>query len=109
LRNELGPTPVFEDNTAVIRCGRDIGLARASRTLAQHFQLLRVGSVAVAAGWASSCHHDRPPWRALRGATRSKSTCLVADLFTKPVGTTKFQVSVERLGISVRGGLQATD
>ncbi len=37
--DELDPTPVFEDNTAVIRYGRDIGLARASRILAQrsHF------------------------------------------------------------------------
>ena len=39
---ELGPTPVFEDKQAVVCYARDIGLAKASRTLA-----LRARSAAV--------------------------------------------------------------
>jgi hypothetical protein len=75
--DELGATPVFEDNY-----GRDNGLARASRTLAQHFHFGR--------------DQQQLGLIDLRGEPSADN---LADFFTKPVGTTKFQLNVERLGM----------
>ncbi len=80
--DELGPTPVYEDNQAVIRYGRDIGLARTSRTLAQHFHFGR--------------EQQQLGLIDLRGVPSADN---LADVFTKPLGKTKFQLSVARLGM----------
>ena len=79
---ELGPTPVYEDNQAVIRYGRDIGLAKASRTLAQHFHF----------GWDQQ-------QLGLVDVRNVPSENNLADFFTKPLGKTKFQLNVARLGM----------
>ena len=79
---ELDATPVFEDNNAVIRYSRDIGLARASRTLAQHFHF----------GW----DQQQQGLIDVRGVPSDDN---LADFFTKPLSKTKFQHNVARLGI----------
>ena len=79
---ELGPTPVFEDNTSVVRYARDIGLARASRTLAQHFHYGR-----------DQQHLGLVDVRTVPGEDN------LADFFTKPLGKTNFQLNVARLGM----------
>jgi hypothetical protein len=79
---ELGPTPVFEDNTSVVRYALDIGLAKASRTLAQHFHFGR----------------DQQH-RGLVDVRNVPSEDNLADFFTKPLGKTKFQLNVARLGM----------
>ncbi len=80
--DELGPTPVFEDNAAVVRYARDIGLAKASRTLAQHF------------------HFGRDQQQlGLIDVRTVPSKDNLADFFTKPLGKTKFQLNVARLGM----------
>jgi hypothetical protein len=61
---ELYPSPVFEDNTAVIRYVHDIRLVRMPRTLAQHFHF-RSTSRGLACGlWLlarySACDPRRP-------------------------------------------------
>ena len=78
----LPATPVFEDNQAVIRYGRDIGLSRAARTLAQHFHFGRdqqqLGLIDLV-------------------AVPSADNC--ADFFTKPLPKTLFAINVARLGM----------
>ncbi len=80
--DELGPTSVFEDNTAVIRYGRDMGLARTSRTLAQHFHFGR--------------DQQQLGLIDLRGVSSATN---LADFFAKPLGKTKFQLNVARRGM----------
>ena len=79
---KLDPTPVFEDNQAVLRYGRDIGLARAARTLAQHFHFGRdqqqLGLIDL---------HGVP------------SADNVADFFTKVLPKQLFATNIARLGV----------
>ena len=79
---ELDPTPVYEDNAAVIRYGRDIGMARAARSLAQAF------------------HHGRDLQQ--QGVIDLKpvaSTDNLADFYTKIQTKVQFQRSIARLGV----------
>ena len=79
----LPPTPVFEDNRAVIRYARDIGMARAARSLVQHFHKGRAaqqdGSI------------DLRPISSANNA---------ADFFTKIQPRKVFQRSMQLLGLT---------
>ena len=79
---ELDPTPVYEDNAAVIRYGRDIGMARAARSLAQAF------------------HHGRDlQQQGIIDLKPVASADNLADFFTKIQTKTQFQLSIARLGV----------
>ena len=78
----LGPTVVYEDNTSVLRYARDIGLARPSRSLNQHF------------------HYGREKQQTgIIDVQPVESEDNIADFFTKPHSKTKFQIAAPRLGI----------
>ena len=78
----LPVTPVFEDNDAVIRYARDIGLSSAARTLVQHFHFGR--------------DQQQLGFVDLMGVA---STDNLADFFTKPLTKTSFALNVVRLGM----------
>ena len=72
----------YEDNTPVLRYARDIGLARPSRSLNQHF------------------HYGREKQQTgIIDVQPVESDDNIADFFTKPNSKTKFQSAVPRLGI----------
>ena len=79
---ELDATPVYEDNNAVIRYGRDIGLARAARSLVQKY------------------HYGRDlQQQGYINLLPVRSADNLADFFTKIHSKLQFRTSVDRLGI----------
>ena len=79
---ELDATPVYEDNNAVIRYGRDIGLARAARSLVQKY------------------HYGRDlQQQGYINLLPIRSADNLADFFTKIQSKQQFRASVHLLGI----------